>query len=73
MANLKLAKLGVERMLSATSSSVFDLCTNIERAKSKDEVKAAFTQFNVLVRMFLEQHPRLNMTSLFGMLSVLCV
>ena len=45
-------------MLSATSSSFFDLCTNIEEAKSRGELKTAFTQFNAVVRMFLEAAPR---------------
>ena len=58
LSNIRLALQGVDRMLSATSSSIYDLCTNIEGAKSKGEVKAAFTQFNVVVRMFLEAAPK---------------
>ena len=58
LSNIRLALQGVDRMLSATSSSMFDLCTNIEGAKSRGELKTAFTQFNAVVRMFLEAAPR---------------
>ena len=56
--NLDLAKQEVVKMLSTTGSSVFNLCTNIERARTKAEVKTAFTQFNVVARIFLEAAPR---------------
>ena len=56
--NLDLAKQEVVKMLSATGSSVFDLCNNIEKARTKAEVKTAFTEFNVVARIFLEAAPR---------------
>ena len=71
LSNLKFAKKEVEEMLSATGSSIFDLCTNIKKAKTKDEVKAAFTKFNVVMRIFLEaaptvEHDKLVCDSLFS-------
>ena len=56
-ANLDLAQREVNRMLSVANSSVFDLCMNIENARSKATVKAAFTQFNASIRFFLEAAP----------------
>ena len=56
-ANLDLAQQEVKKMLSVANSSVFDLCMNIENARSKATVKAAFTQFNAISRFFLEAAP----------------
>ena len=56
--NLSLAKQEVEKMLSATGSSISSLCSNIEEARTRDEVKIAFTSFNTVMRMFLEAAPR---------------
>ena len=55
--NLNLAKKEVLKMLNATGSSVFDLCNNIERARTRDGLKAAFSEFNMVVRIFLEAAP----------------
>ena len=56
-ANLDLAQQEVNKMLSVTNSSVCDLCIDIENARSKPTVKAALTQFNAVVRFFLEAAP----------------
>ena len=64
LVNLNLAKQEVIGMLSATSSSVLQLCTNIESARSKEEVKAAFTQFNSIIRIFLKAAPNAQHESL---------
>ena len=55
--SLDLAAQEVKKMLSATSSSMLDLCINIEKATSKDEVKVAFTEFNGVTRIFIEAAP----------------
>ena len=55
--SLDLAAQEVKKMLSATSSSMLDLCINIEKATSKDEVKVAFTAFNGVTRIFIEAAP----------------
>ena len=55
--SLDLAAHEVKKMLSATSSSMLDLCINIEKATSRDEVKVAFTEFNGVTRMFIEAAP----------------
>ena len=62
--SLDLAKQEVIRMLSATGSSVLQLCTSIESARSKQEVKAAFTQFNLVIRIFLKAAPNAEHDSL---------
>ena len=36
---------------------MYNLCVNIEREKNKLELKAAFKQFNAIIRMFLEAAP----------------
>ena len=56
-ADLDLAWQEVKNLLRATNSSVFELCMNIERAKNRLELKAAFKQFNAVIRMFLEAAP----------------
>ena len=55
--NLELASQEVEKMLSTTGSSIRLLCTNIEKAKAKAELKAAFSKFNPVVRILLEAAP----------------
>ena len=55
--NLALAKQEVKKMLSTTSSSIHLLCINIEKARNKDELKAAFSKFNAVIRIFLEAAP----------------
>ena len=55
--NLNLAKKEVLKVLKATGSSVFDLCTNIEGARTREGLKAAFSQFNMMMRVFLETAP----------------
>ena len=44
-------------MLAATKSSVYDLCINIEKAKSRVELKQAFKEFNAVMRILLEAAP----------------
>ena len=41
-ASLTAAKLEIQKMLSATKNSLYKLCVNMEKAKDKAEVKAAF-------------------------------
>ena len=57
VASLKAAKQEIGKMLSTTKSSMYDLCVNIEKAKDRAEVKAAFTEFNMVVRILLEAAP----------------
>ena len=57
VAALEAAKQEIGRMLNATKSSMYDLCVNIEKAKNRAEVKAAFTEFNMVVRILLEAAP----------------
>ena len=56
-AKLTAAIQEIQTMLSATKSSVYDLCVNIERAKSRVEVKRAFKEFNDVMRILLEAAP----------------
>ena len=56
-ASLTAAKLEVQKMLNATKNSLHNLCVNMENAKDKAEVKAAFKQFNAVVSIFLEAAP----------------
>ena len=53
-ANLTEAIQEIQTMLSATKSSVYDLCVNIERAKNRVDVKRAFREFNAVMRILLE-------------------
>ena len=67
--SLKLAAKEVKKMLSATGSSILDLCMNMEKATSKDGIKVAFTEFNRVIRIFIEaapepEHDRLVRSSL---------
>ena len=62
--NLDLGKQEVEKMLSTTGSSIHLLCINIEKARTKDKLKAAFSKFNAVVRMFLEAAPSAEHNSL---------
>ena len=57
VAALEAAKQEIGRMLNATRSSMYDLCINIEKAKNRAEVKAAFTAFNMVIRILLEAAP----------------
>ena len=57
VASLSAATQEVRTILGTSKSSFFDLCANMERAKSKAEVKAAFKEFNAVVRILLEAAP----------------
>ena len=56
-ANLTAAVQEIQTILSATKSSVYDLCVNMERAKYMVEVKQAFKELNAVVRILLEAAP----------------
>ena len=55
--NINLAKKEVLKVLSTTGSSFFELCSSIERARTRDGLKAAFSQFNLVLRVFLGAAP----------------
>ena len=55
--SLRSAEQEIRRMLSISNTSIHDLCINIEKAKSKSKVKAAFKQLNMVVRILLEAAP----------------
>ena len=56
-ASLTAARLEIHKVLSATKNSLYNLCVNMEQAKDKAEVKAAFKQFNSVVSIVLEAAP----------------
>ena len=63
-ASLNAAIREVRTILSTSKSSLFDLCVNMEKAKSRAEVKAAFKEFNAVVRILLESAPGDQFTTL---------
>ena len=64
VASLTSAAQEVRTILGTSKSSFSDLCANMEKAKSRAEVKAAFKEFNAVVRILLEAAPGDQFTAL---------
>ena len=64
VASLTSAAQEVRTILGTSKSSFSDLCANMEKAKSRAEVKAAFKEFNAVVSILLEAAPGDQFTAL---------
>ena len=58
--NMDMALKELTRLMSASGETMFDICLRAEAAVTSGEARAAFKQFNLLMRILLEAAPGLE-------------
>ena len=58
--NMDMALKELTRLMSASEETMFDICLRAEAAVTSGEARAAFKQFNLLMRILLEAAPGLE-------------